>query len=99
MAGKARRLCRGERKLTGEVWERLQCRPHALVHFGAGVRRQLSALLDQRERGLGLQLAGAQQTRRLVEPSAQLEQGISHGHKVIEGSIAGDTRAPGLTKS
>ena len=84
MAGKARGLCRGQRELTGEIWQRFQRRAHALVDLGAGVRCQAGALLDQGERRLGLQLAGAQQSRHLVKPSAQLEQGISHAHKIIE---------------
>lgn len=94
MAGKARGLCRRERELTGEVWQRLQRRPNALVDLGAGLRRQLGALLDQRERGLGLQLAGAQQSRRLVEPSTELEQRISHAHKTIE-RVMGRAQTPG----
>jgi hypothetical protein len=97
MAGKARRLRRGERELTGEVWQRLQRSPHALVDHGAGLRGQLGALLDQRKRGLGPQFAGAQQSRRLVKPSAQLEQRISHAHKVIDPSARPARMARGRT--
>jgi len=66
VAGNAPDLCRGKRELSGEIWQRLQRRAHALIDLGAGVRRHAGALLDQRERCLGLQLAGAQQARRLV---------------------------------
>ena len=45
---------------------------------GAGLGGQPGALLDQRERGVGLQLAGAQPLGGVVQPRAQLDQGIGH---------------------
>ena len=99
MAGKPDCLGRGQRELTGKVGQRLQRGAHTLIDLGAGLRGHLRALLDHRERGFGLQVARPQPRGSIVQLRAQLEQRISHGHKVIEGSIAGDTRAPGLTKS
>ncbi len=51
---------RRQRELAGEIRQRLERGSDALVHLGAGLRGQPRALLDQRQRRVGLQLAGSQ---------------------------------------
>jgi hypothetical protein len=71
-----------------QIWERLERRSRALIDLRAGLRGQSGALLDQRQRRLRLQLARAQHLGRLVQPSTQLDHGISHGPKLIDPALA-----------
>jgi hypothetical protein len=80
-------LSRRQRKLAGQIREWLKRRPGALIDLGAGVRGQLRALLDQRQRRLRFQLSGTQQLSGLTQSSAELDQGISHAQKLIERAL------------
>jgi hypothetical protein len=74
-------LRRGQGQLAGQVRQRLKRRPRPLVNLGAGLRGQPSAFLDQGKRGVDLEIGGAKLLGRLLEPDAQLGQGIVHAEK------------------
>jgi hypothetical protein len=74
-------LASRQRKLTGQVRQRFQCRAHALVHLGAGFGGHPSALLDQRQGGFGLKPAAAQALDDLIQLRRQLVQGVAHNGK------------------
>jgi len=74
-------LRRRQGQLAGQVRQRLECRPRPLVDLGAGLRGQPSAFLYQGKRGVDLEIGGTELFGRLLEPGAQLGQGIVHAEK------------------
>ena len=74
----------GQRELPWKVGQRLERSASPLVDLGAGLRSQTRALLDRRQGGVGLQLAGTQQIRRVRQTRRQLDEGFGHPPKTID---------------
>jgi hypothetical protein len=72
------RSARRKGKLTGEVGQWLDRRADALVNLRTRLGGETGAVLDRRQGGVGLQLAGAQKVCRSVQTSAELDHGIAH---------------------
>jgi len=76
------RLGRGQRKLTRKIWQRFQRGAGSLIDLRTRLGRQTRTLLDNRERGIRLEIPGAQTISGLLEAGAELNQGIGHGIRV-----------------
>jgi hypothetical protein len=64
--------------LAREVGQGLDGRPRPLDELGARFRGELSALLDQRQHRVGLELTGTQSVNRSVQALGQLAESVDH---------------------
>ncbi len=80
---------RRQRKLPGKVGQWLERGPGALVDPGAGLGSQAGTVLDQLQRNIGLEIAGAQPLGSVLESRGQLRQGIGHVAEVNDQRPAG----------
>src|SRR5436305_9712107 len=79
----------GQRKLAGKVGQRLQRRAGVLLNLSCGLGGQPSALLNQRQRCVGLELAGAQGGTGLLQPRPELDEHVCgrHGFREYSGIV------------
>ena len=76
-------LGRRQWELTWEVGQWLEGCACPLVHLGACLGGEPRALLDQGQRGIRLELAGAQPLGGVLEPRRELNQSIGHVRETI----------------
>ncbi len=89
-----------QRKLAGQVWQRLDGRPRPLVHRRADpghARGQPRTLVDRLERRPRLELPRAQTLRELTELGGELAQLLRElGHLIVHAEEGNDlARWPG----
>jgi hypothetical protein len=75
--------CR-QRQLTRKVGQRLERGAGSLVDLRAGLGSQAGALLDQVQRGFGLELTRSQAFYGVIERRGQLGQSIGHAVKLSD---------------
>ena len=79
----------GQRQLTRKVRQRLQRGAGSLVDLRAGLGSQAGALLDQVQRGFGLELTRSQALNGVVERRGQLGKSIGHPQKLSDPVLSG----------